>query len=95
MFTRPSFLRTHTKEKSGPGYARLLWWHLRDRLKQLVHSGVSVDGLLEDFGHQVHTVMFDMVKLESHPAIVTCKNHTANQLAKLMQKRLHYLATES
>ena len=68
-----------------------LWWHLRGRLKQLAHSGVSVDGLLEDFGHQVHTVMVDLDKLQSHPAIVTWKNQTANQLAKLVQKRLHYL----
>ena len=87
-YTDTQMFRQRLKIRNG---VRELWWHLRGRLKQLAHSGVSVDGLLEDFGHQVHTVMFDLEKLESHPAIATWKNHTANQLAKLVQKRLHYL----
>ena len=68
-----------------------LWWHLRGRLKRLAQSGVNVDNLLDDFSHQVKTVMVDLERLEGHPAITTWKNQTAQELAQLVQKRLHYL----
>ena len=80
--------RQRLKIKNG---VKELWWHLRGRLKSLAQSGVDVDSLLDDFSHQVKTVMIDLERLEDHPAIATWKNKTAEELAQLVQKRLYYL----
>ena len=87
-YTETQMFRQRLKIKNG---VKELWWHLRGRLKRLAQSGVDVDNLLDDFSHQVKTVMIDLERLEDHPAIATWKNQTAEELAQLVQKRLHYL----
>ena len=88
-YTDTQMFRQRLKIRNG---VKELWWHLRGRLNRLAQSGrVNVDSLLDDFSHQVKTVMVDLERLEDHPAIATWKNHTVDQLGKLVQKRLHYL----
>ena len=84
----PQMFRQRLKIRNG---VKELWWHLRGRLKRLAQSGVNVDNLLDDFSHQVKTVMVDLERLEDHPAITTWKNQTAQELAQLVQRRFHYL----
>ena len=87
-YTDAQMFRQRLKIKNG---VKELWWHLRSRLKRLAQSGVDVDNLLDDFSHQVKTVMIDLERLENHPAIAKWKNQTAEELAQLVQKRFHYL----
>ena len=87
-YTDTQMFRQRLKIKNG---VKELWWHLQGRLKRLAQSGVDVDNLLDNFSHQVKTVMIDLERLESHPAIAKWKNQTAEELAQLVQKRFHYL----
>ena len=86
--TDAQMFRQRMKIKNG---VKELWWHLRARLKHLNHSGVNVDNILDDFSHQVKTIMADLEQLEDHPAFATWKKLTAVQLSQLVQKRFYYL----
>ena len=60
-YVNSQMFRQRLKIKNG---VKELWWHMRGRLKHLAQSGVNVDNLLDDFSHQVKTVMVDLERLE-------------------------------
>lgn len=60
-------------------------------MKNLNRSGINVDNMFNDMNHQIMTIMADLERLENHPGIAAWKKRTAIELARLVQKRFHYL----